>query len=41
MWNLKYDKNEFIYENLNRLTDIEYRLVVAGGGGLDGLAVRG
>ena len=29
MRNLKYDMNEFIYENRNRCTDIEDRLVVA------------
>ena len=31
MWNLKYGKNEPIYKT-DRLTDIENRLVVAGGG---------
>ena len=30
MWNLKYDTNELIYE-INRITDIENRLVVAKG----------
>ena len=30
MWNLKYDTNEPIHET-NRITDIEYRLVVATG----------
>ena len=29
MWNLKYNTNEHIYENRNRLTDMENRLVVA------------
>ena len=43
MWNLKYDTNELIYENRNRLTDIENRLVVAKGKGAerDELAVWG
>ena len=34
MWNLKYDTNELIYE-INRITDIENRLVVASGEGLE------
>jgi len=29
VWNQKYDSNEPIYKNRNRLTDIENRLVVA------------
>ena len=33
MWNLKYDTNELIYKNRNRLTDIENRLAVAKAGG--------
>ena len=42
MWNLKYDTNELMYKNRNRLTDIEKRLVVAKGEkglGRDGLGV--
>ena len=35
MWNLKYDTNELIYET-NILTDIENRLVVAKGKGVQG-----
>ena len=31
MWNLKYDRNELIYETRNRLTGIENRHVVAKG----------
>ena len=33
MWKLKYSTNELFYENRNRLTDIEKRLVVAKGEG--------
>ena len=33
MWNLKYDINKFIHEP-NRFTEIENRLVVAGGRGV-------
>ena len=42
MWNLKYDTNEPIYENRNRIRDIENRLLVAKGEGgreRDGLGV--
>ena len=31
MWNLKYDTNELIYENKNRLTHIENKLMVTKG----------
>jgi len=34
MWDLKYDKNEFVYET-NRFTDIENTLVVAKVGGME------
>ena len=38
MWNLKYDTNEFINENRNRLTDTKNRFIVTKGareGGMD------
>ena len=34
MWDLKCDKNEFVYET-NRFTDIENTLVVAKVGGME------
>ena len=42
MWNLKHDTNEHIYNNRNKLIDIENRLVVAKGVGVvrrEGLGV--
>ena len=33
MWHLKYDTNESIYGNRNRLTNIKHKLLVAKGGG--------
>ena len=42
MWNLKHDTNKHIYNNRNKLIDIENRLVVAKGVGVvrrEGLGV--
>ena len=41
MWNPKYDTNELNYETENRLTDIENRLMIRRGVGVerDGLGV--
>ena len=42
MWNLKYDTNELIWQNRNRLTDTENKIKVTkkeGGWGRDKLEV--